>query len=554
MMSIGSVYASAQPQESEVFQLIRSEDIAGLQNYLEANPLALREQKDGTGLSPICYAAQIGSELSVSVLLEYKADIEEICQGQTPLMWAAKMNHTQLVKYLLSRGAEVNRIEGTWSAIRLAAWAGNAEIVRILLEAKANPALPDKTPAPSIIQLASESGSAELLRLLLSYGLSSAKPDPYSANQPLHVAALHGNADAVQELLLAGISVDSRGELGRTALHLACSVGSEPVVDVVLREHAKSELTDDVGKTPIAIAAQESNDRILAKLLRLSTSAPGSDLADDLGWNPLHEAAACGSFRCAYLLVTIPSIDIDARTSFDRTALHLAALSRNEQIALLLIEHGIDPAIRDAAGHTALDYWKRPESRGLLSAMGEEPEEAVDSSDAERELPTWDGSDPVVYWFLNPGTGIKFRMGVRLAAWADGVVVFCSDLEHPSQTLRVGRVSPEDVRLLPGSLIDVGFMSIPQARYCGPDSESETISLRVGEDRYGHTWDKDLNPLFALQDASSIRRDFVRLWTLTARILEQLTPEKSFVLDGNLAVDEFRGLPSLPTSRPSWVR
>ena len=501
---------------------------------------------------PLCEAAWMGNEPAARVLLEFGADLERPSQGQTPLMWAAKMDHPQLVRYFLSEGAEVNRVEGRWTALRFGAWSGNTEVVRILLDAGADPALPRSDEVESILHLAAEHGSGELLRLLLARGVPIADADARTGNLPLHVAALQGNGEAVAALLETGASATSPGELGRTPLHLACSGGNRQVVRLLLGAGVPSDSVDDLGLTPLHVAAQEEHDQILAMLLFRGLESPDPNVRDRRGWTPLHEAAAFGAYRCAYQLSGIQAVEIDARTSFQRTPLHLAALRGDVDVLELLLERGADPVAEDSAGETAADLLNRCTPPAVARALSgsTDPPRAVRGLD----LPAWDGEAPVVSRYRSPGYTITPVSGLQLAAWDDGVVLFAPDPRKPKDDLRVGLVAPERVALMTASLVDIGFVSLPESSFVGMHASSETLSLRLDGGRYSHEWDRSLHPRAGFLEPSSIQRSFVRTWELAERVLRGYLPEASIPFEEASESGSFRGYDPSAGGRPDWTR
>ena len=82
----------------------------------------------------------------------------------------------------------------------------------------------------------------------------------------LHHAVGH-DYELVEALLDAGIPVDSRCNLGRTALHYACidEMGDSRVIEILLDSGARINAIDMKGRTPVMYAAEiGSEDRVIA--------------------------------------------------------------------------------------------------------------------------------------------------------------------------------------------------------------------------------------------------------------------------------------------------
>jgi hypothetical protein len=92
-------------------------------------------------------------------------------------------------------------------------------------------------------------------------------PEP-SADGPLQQAAARGDVASVRSLLQQStVSINERDRLGRTALLLAVMNDQEAVVRALLERGADPNLSDAEGRTPLAIA-RERNDTRMVETLR----------------------------------------------------------------------------------------------------------------------------------------------------------------------------------------------------------------------------------------------------------------------------------------------
>jgi ankyrin repeat protein len=92
------------------------------------------------------------------------------------------------------------------------------------------------------------SGSEEEVTNLLSTGAPVNIRDS-TDNSPLHVAIMKGNFPIVRSLLNYGANIDAAGFKKRTPLHLA--VGSQALVELLLKHQPTLSLQDDDGNTPL---------------------------------------------------------------------------------------------------------------------------------------------------------------------------------------------------------------------------------------------------------------------------------------------------------------
>jgi ankyrin repeat protein len=93
-----------------------------------------------TGETPLAYAAIEGYTEIIEVLLDGKADIEQLYHDSTALMLAAGYGRFDTVKLLVRHGAIINRQPdgSAHTALTCAAWGGHLPVVKYLLECRAS--------------------------------------------------------------------------------------------------------------------------------------------------------------------------------------------------------------------------------------------------------------------------------------------------------------------------------------------------------------------------------------------------------------------------------
>jgi ankyrin repeat protein len=160
---------------------------------------------------------------SVRLLLDHGADVNAKPKmdgngfiwggGRTPLMWAAFLGNESLVELLLQRGAKVNDFTVIGSALGQAAWGGHATIARSLIDAGAEVDQRDLIAnyTPLHWAASSERSSPAVVGLLLARG---ANPNAEGgqpvdnflgvARTPLLLARKRGGTPIAQALLGAG--------------------------------------------------------------------------------------------------------------------------------------------------------------------------------------------------------------------------------------------------------------------------------------------------------------------------------------------------------------
>lgn len=124
----------------------------------------------------------------------------------------------------------------------------------------------------------------------------------YVGFRPLHAAAINNRVDTAIGLIERGARVDATDELGRTPLMVAAAFGNRDVADVLLGAGADSRIRDSVhGDTALHFAAMAGRKDVAALLL--SYGADINARAGGNGETPLHYAALFGHLDTIELLV-----------------------------------------------------------------------------------------------------------------------------------------------------------------------------------------------------------------------------------------------------------
>jgi ankyrin repeat protein len=156
----------------------------------------------------------------------------------------------------------------------------------------------------------------------LNAGASPSNPD-HEGVPPLIRATTQGRFDLVRLLVARGAPIDDRDAFGRTALHRAAERGEIEIMDWLIHSGAD-------------VAAQ---------------TYPEGD-------TPAHMAAGQRCYACLDMLL-VAGAKIDAKNALDQTPLHASTLADGRygahQIEWLL-DHGADPAARDARGFAVAHY------------------------------------------------------------------------------------------------------------------------------------------------------------------------------------------------------
>ena len=245
---------------------------------------------DHRGRSPLSWAAANGhAEVVNTMVTEFKSKVEERdLHGRTPLSYAAEANHTETVRLLVSSlGANPNVGENLTGLTPLhrAAAKGHTETVLELLDSTANIESVTKdirTPLHEAVK----SGNIETVRLLLERGADIHRE--YEGSTALHLAAVYGYARILELLAASGANIHGVNQQGRTPLQRACRERRSAVVGKLLNLGADPEYRDPQGFSAVHLAALAGNFGVMQALL---DRKPDLEAKDNLGRTPMFLAA-----------------------------------------------------------------------------------------------------------------------------------------------------------------------------------------------------------------------------------------------------------------------
>lgn len=286
VLALLAVAAQAQDPE-QFYSAIRANNLTQLKSLLDQKASA--GITDSRGITPLMYAAEIGSVDAMRILIDRGADVNvQNAFGSTALMWSAA--DPAKVRLLLDHGAQVNIVAKSGrTALIVAAFTNpSVEVVRLLIGKGAKVDVMDQRHVTPL-NAATFGNDTATVRLLLDAGADLDTPDTFIGLTPLMNAAGNRNLEAVKLLLAKGAKVNAVSKTeglpkiqtgtvefgGWTPLLMASAFGPPEAVQTLLDAGARIDAQDYRGFTPLMLAAgTDRYDRRTVGLLM----AHGADL------------------------------------------------------------------------------------------------------------------------------------------------------------------------------------------------------------------------------------------------------------------------------------
>ena len=309
---------------------------------------------DGSFGTPMHALIAGGAHIKVAQLLfEHGANINSLASHDvTPLHLASHMGNFEIGKWLLNHGADVNaQMKDGRTPLYLAVECGHLEAARLLLEHHAEVNSQEINGSTPLLS-ASRIGRANVA-LLLKYGANVHVSDKYGMTS-LHLAARHCHLEVVRKLLELNVEVNSRDKNGSTPLHhalkLAFEGGNDNIAWLLLDHGSDAHVCNNLGKTPLHLAAENGYLELTRKLLQLNVEV---NSRDKNGATPLLFASGNGHMGVSQLLLD-HNADVHVRDCHGNTPLHRAASNCRLEVARILLKHNAEVDARDSSGSTPL--------------------------------------------------------------------------------------------------------------------------------------------------------------------------------------------------------
>ncbi|KAF0991762.1 hypothetical protein HZS_1189, partial [Henneguya salminicola] len=311
---------------------------------IEKNPqisltkyLNFRDQNEQSALH---YAAMSGDERLVSLLLKNEAQclFPDSPNSTTPLHLACAAGNVDTVRVLIEKEPKLvnERNSNFETPLHIAASLNRVGILKYLLQQPVDLDLVDKDLETPLF-VAAKKDHIEAVKLLVALGASitARNSNDYT---PLHISAFN-NALRCAELFL---SLSQPENLQNTwdlhenrPIHLAVMQNHHDMVQLLISFTAPVESKNDIGMTPLLIAASKGHISIMKTLIEFSSPLALDE--DDSNNTALHLGAMNGFYRAIPILVN-SGVSVDCRNISHMTALDIACNNGHVKVVSALID------------------------------------------------------------------------------------------------------------------------------------------------------------------------------------------------------------------------
>ncbi len=237
-------------------------------------------------------AAVIASDPGrIKFLVEKGADVNKPdLQGWTPLISAARQRRDDIVKLLIELGADVNKANDGMTALTAAVMRDHVPTIEVLIENGADV----EEPGPGGLRplaLAIAESKYEAARALIEGGADVKAASGVESLTPLMIVAaqtgpaegarfLPGStrpSDVAKELLKRGADVNAQSGIGMTALMIAATHNSPPMIGLLMDAGADPAIKNKQGQTAADVAKLNDNIEAAQAILVLGSSRAASN-------------------------------------------------------------------------------------------------------------------------------------------------------------------------------------------------------------------------------------------------------------------------------------
>nr|XP_053654669.1 oxysterol-binding protein-related protein 1-like [Cherax quadricarinatus]XP_053654670.1 oxysterol-binding protein-related protein 1-like [Cherax quadricarinatus]XP_053654671.1 oxysterol-binding protein-related protein 1-like [Cherax quadricarinatus] len=178
---------------------------------------------------------------------------------------------------------------------------------------------------------------------------------------PLHLASYFGHREVAEALLRHGAEIDELNDAGDTPLHKAALTNREDVVLLLLEHGASVSIVNGEGLRPSDLP----RDSQVTKLIVAAEKTEQRRKEERL----LHHAREGKAEEVTNLLREAGAPNVNCVDALGNTSLHSAAYRGHIDVAVILLQNGCDPSIRNLNGQTAYELAQTQQMQQVLKVQ-----------------------------------------------------------------------------------------------------------------------------------------------------------------------------------------
>ncbi|KAK6280404.1 hypothetical protein POUND7_020671 [Theobroma cacao] len=255
----------------------------------------------------------------------------------------------------------------SWCAVEY--FEGSGAILRMLLQH-----LTLDTPhyGRTVLHHAILCGNAAAVKVLLNCGANVESPVKTMKTEfrPIHMAARLGLSATLQSLIDSGCDLNSKTDIGDTALMVCAKYRHEECLKVLTRAGADFGLVNVSGQSAISIA--ESNrwslgfQQAVLDVIKVGKIPKSSNVSV---FSPLMFVAQAGDADALKALIERREVDLDYQDDNGFSAVMVAALKGHVEAFRLLVYAGADVKLCNKSGETAITLSELNQNRDLFEKV-----------------------------------------------------------------------------------------------------------------------------------------------------------------------------------------
>lgn len=209
----------------------------------------------------------------------------------------------------------------------------------------------------------------ECLEMLLKHGKSvllDINAESFECKTPLFIACELGHEDNVDVLLRKGCDLTKKRLDGTSPLHISATKGFTSITSLLLKQKISVNDQDWQGFTALHLAAMYGHLEVCRLLLNSEASFC---LVDSDGNLPLHLASQNGYFEIVKLLEECDKTHVNYQNSHGITPLMLAVQNSNVQCVQYLLDNGTKTELRNKQDVIALQFAAAGGNKDILELI-----------------------------------------------------------------------------------------------------------------------------------------------------------------------------------------